>query len=591
MTLFVKEDLLFAVSDLELVIGQPAITRWQRLETDVTALDLAPGLEARVADPLWLVGRQWQLAELKGEDAGTPIRAAVEGERFPVHFPADAPRGREALAGRDGLIEPVVEAESARAERPAFAAEAGLDFERALRLYGAAASIPAFRARFPFAAPADFDAGVDRAGGRFLALTAGRAIDGGTLGQALQAHRDADGHVTSLPPGLPANSDVLRAATEWLAAWESFVYEPEDGTYWRDSRLEYQFELEAEHAVGRTALVANDYSGGRLDWWSFDLGRTSAAAAEEREPVRQVTLPAPVRFPGMPAERYWEFEDGSVNLAQPTGGPASIAMMLVLEYELVTSNDWFQIPLELEYGWAFRLETFQVTDTFGRPAEIRRASAGPAGWAMFEHTIREAASDPALFVLAPVAVDVLESEPLEEVSLFRDEMANIVWGVERRTPGLTAQPIDRTQQATGAPVLSQRGEGLGEIDASILYRLQSQVPLNWFPFTAEISPSAPPGSVVLSRKDLRRLTLAADGSVAESLSRPEGRILGGGEQGFTVEEREVPRAGVVLTRTFQHARTVDGRRIVWMGRHKRVGHGEGWSNLRFDLADPVKTAL
>ena len=40
-----------------------------------------------------------------------------------------------------------------------------------------------------------------------------------------------------------------------------------------------------------------------------------------------------------------------------------------------------------------------------------------------------------VFVLPPVVPHVLESEPLEEVALFRDEMANLVWGVERVVQG------------------------------------------------------------------------------------------------------------------------------------------------------------
>ncbi len=36
-----------------------------------------------------------------------------------------------------------------------------------------------------------------------------------------------------------------------------------------------------------------------------------------------------------------------------------------------------------------------------------------------------------VFIIPPVIQHVVESDPLEEVALFRDEMANLVWGVER----------------------------------------------------------------------------------------------------------------------------------------------------------------
>jgi hypothetical protein len=49
-----------------------------------------------------------------------------------------------------------------------------------------------------------------------------------------------------------------------------------------------------------------------------------------------------------------------------------------------------------------------------------------------------------------------------------------------------------------------------------------------------------------------------------------------------LEEEEVPREGIVVRRTYQYARTPDGRAFLWAGRSKRPGRGEGASGLRFD---------
>src|SRR4051794_3080802 len=46
---------------------------WTRLEPQSVTGDPRPGLEARVHDPLWLLCRQWQLGELEGDDAGSPL--------------------------------------------------------------------------------------------------------------------------------------------------------------------------------------------------------------------------------------------------------------------------------------------------------------------------------------------------------------------------------------------------------------------------------------------------------------------------------------------------------------------------------------
>lgn len=47
-------------------------TYFLRLEPRSTSDSLEPGLAARVGDPLWLLGRQWQLGELLADDAGSP---------------------------------------------------------------------------------------------------------------------------------------------------------------------------------------------------------------------------------------------------------------------------------------------------------------------------------------------------------------------------------------------------------------------------------------------------------------------------------------------------------------------------------------
>jgi hypothetical protein len=54
-----------------------------------------------------------------------------------------------------------------------------------------------------------------------------------------------------------------------------------------------------------------------------------------------------------------------------------------------------------------------------------------------------------------------------------------------------------------------------------------------------------------------------------------------------IEEEEVPRSGTDVVRTFQLARWFDGRYLLWSGRHRRTGRGEGSSGLRFDAVGPA----
>ena len=59
-------------------------TTWHRLEPRVRGQDPAAGLRAAVHDPLWLLGRQWQVGELLGEDAAFPVSVLVETVEQPL---------------------------------------------------------------------------------------------------------------------------------------------------------------------------------------------------------------------------------------------------------------------------------------------------------------------------------------------------------------------------------------------------------------------------------------------------------------------------------------------------------------------------
>lgn len=109
-------------------------------------------------------------------------------------------------------------------------------------------------------------------------------------------------------------------------------------------------------------------------------------------------------------------------------------------------------------------------------------------------------------------------------------------------------------------------------------RLSTRVPDYWIPLL--------PVKVDKNRPDirLRRGRLLADRSGEPVAPEPQGRLPEPGRQ-LDLFEEEVPCSGVRVTRAYQYTRWTDGSTHLWLGRRKIPGRGEGWSGLRFDIAE------
>jgi len=55
---------------------------------------------------------------------------------------------------------------------------------------------------------------------------------------------------------------------------------------------------------------------------------------------------------------------------------------------------------------------------------------------------------------------------------------------------------------------------------------------------------------------------------------------------YFLHEEEVPRAGAIVSQSYQRTRWTNGRVIVWLGARKQAGRGEGSSGLAFDRIVP-----
>src|SRR5260370_9479723 len=82
-----SERTQFIVPNLAAAVEErlfPTVTAWNRLEGRPRTANFNRALKAEVHDALWMLTRQWQLAEFKGDDAGSPISAKIPMTTSPL---------------------------------------------------------------------------------------------------------------------------------------------------------------------------------------------------------------------------------------------------------------------------------------------------------------------------------------------------------------------------------------------------------------------------------------------------------------------------------------------------------------------------
>jgi hypothetical protein len=546
----------------------PSITIWNRVEPRCRAVDLNQGLEARTHDPLWMLARQWQVGEFEARDAGSPIVANIQATVSPLDRCSIGGQPAQPYDTRQP-IEAMVERETVWPSRAADdlrqTAEAGLNFAR---LLNALTLPPAILTAYLNQYPLD--------GGSLLPAVTGRVIDAVKLRADLIAAGDA------LPPqpAIPAtlHDAILKVTRDWLAWLGSAVSEPPAGSSgWSQDRMEYQVAMGSTGDAG--SWVAREYDGDSIDWYTFEHSNDAlgGAASAQTATISRKMLVKPVRFKGMPARRFWEMEDGSVNIGALSAAAEDLGRLLLREFALIYGNDWFDFPFSVPVGSVVSIQSLTVVDTFGVSTTIPHYSAvGAPNWRIFEaFQIQPPAGaapvpPPHVLWVTPGAVAPMDGAPIEDVLLLRDELANMVWGIERTVMGAAGEPQDRALAwRTNAPPPPQPSDR----DGTVFYRLGSSVPNYWVPFmpveTADGSPL-----------ELRRGRLP--GPVGTTAA--QGRLLTG-QDVPTIALNEVPREGVHLLRRFRCARGPDGSVYLWVGRSRNTGRGEGRSGLRFDYIE------
>ena len=282
-----------------------------------------------------------------------------------------------------------------------------------------------------------------------------------------------------------------------------------------------------------------------------------------------------------------------------------------MEFALIHAPDWYIIPQPMEVGSISHIENFRVTDSFGDETLIE-----PAGQTKKEISIVDMSSQPwntwSMFLLSrkyknsngntntryfflPPSVDnIISSPPIEEIRFLRDEIANMVWAVERKYRTLAGEPISGYDHSTWRQrkKLEEKHDHEKKeesaTDNTIKYTLMtSTVPWNWIPFIpvhADKFSSEADDETHYTQIELQRAAMISNiaGGVEAFRIYPNSRLLNEVQTRCYIDESEVPRSGIILWENYQRALWSNGKVFLWIGRKKSVGSGEGSSGLRFD---------
>ena len=609
---------------------------WNRLESRPRHAEFDKVLEAGVYDALWMLTRQWQFGEFQGEDTGSAIFSKIYMKTTAITQIKTANGTAQPFDDSIPLEERIenmpYKLDFKSKTDAAYVFLRSIDHAAENHSMSATNSSKFYRDHliqlFPFSKIEDVQAGdsndtiINKVKSlsnenyvNMVNASVGRYFDGFALYQGILINQA--NVVNNLILGNGDNSLILDAIQAYVS-WFMNTYDFNDITSsaWLPSKLEYQFDcaLPGEDK-NNIILSADQYYSGDLDWFSFDVynkpaepidGLSGAASDDDMLNVKDQLLsviPVEAKFAGAPNSRWWQFENGKVDLGNINAQTTDLPKLIFTEYALMYNTDWLLVPYRVPVGTFCEIKGIVVTDVFGQQFFIKSATQGLtnnwAGWGMYNLStlnpdgVRNTPTDTRLLVL-PNVVKNLESEPNEEVYFVRDEMTNSVWAIESSLPDELGSTLDGNNNSRAfTDELHQLDTTTvandTDVNAMFRYTLANTVPENWIPFIP-VHTDDKNRQIKLQRASMPRLFNNEFTHV-----RPVTQLLREGledndtqTKAYFINEEEVPRAGVQLSATFQRTRWYNGSVVNWYGYRKQVGRGEGSSGLAYDKVDAVK---
>ena len=595
------------------------------LETRTRQGDITDALRFRIYDPLWMLSRQWQMGEFRGNDAGTAMTVScdVRQTKFSSFTTKDKEEPLEPIVESvDREVTPLVRVESAMYFLDILSDKVPdekeydkivkwirgnshftLDWDKMKDFTDGSIQVNEVK---------EFTASCNTRLMKFIKSFRGKVFDGFELFCYLNTVNDP----------APVPKSVSDQFTTWF---ERRYYSLRHSNNWDTQSMKYGFEA---HTNARS-FVVEDYGGGRVSWYTFDAEGTSDCNDDHGQVTRLYPLPSLATYASAPNKRLWEFEDRKVFMGNATGMQAK-GNVAFMEFATMYGNDWMLCPIETQVGRYIELSDITVSDSFGIKRKIsRRAGEDDRGavtfgqkWQMFTNAPEERSSPSSKpangFLFPPTLPRTLEGEPIEEISFLRDEMANMVWGVEERIDDGCGSSIDATrlaadvgqfvedsyeaeaEKARFSVDVTPDGRALMTSDkkADYKYTLMTSVPFNWIPFVPQhIKDPAQKDeySVFLGGREiaLRRGKMPCyfNGEYRpvrplSSVLKPEFMVRKSdgkkGEKPLFIDEEQVQGVGTRIVKNCQRARWIGGETYTWMGYSKEIKNTQGTSGLEYD---------
>lgn len=602
----------------------PSLQSFVLLELEAKSREL--DLKQSVHDALWTLSTQWKLKEFEGEDVGSTIYTKVDYEHSRLTR-YKAPNGSVIPYDQNKPMEAQVEQlpiEFNLSQR----LQLGKYWKRLLKAEGIDSYYSLFVTSFAFTSANGYHEESSSTGTSFRSSVSGRSLDGAQLYDYIVDNSSTGATLSdyvgsgTIPSG--DHSKVQSCITAFQAYVTRLYQLPSSSgdASWESKKLEYAFETATSDTPtgNQTVFKTSEYHGGALDWYSLNTqpGTTLTEAGgvtiddDVQERVKRSVIPTEISFPGVRPRRIWQFQEGSISFRSLKPSLSGVVSMMAKQFLTGYSNDWSLMPLTLPVGSITEIKSIIARDVFGDDIYLSgllpESVSGDTGWSAFKvNTINDAYTwDERLFI-PPIVARSQEGQGFERVNLFRDQVANLVWGVEERVSDEIGGSIDGKDAAlelrnylsgvysdsstTPLPDRPQNPNN-SKYQASFRYEAMSKVAENWVPFVPQkVTPSVE--RLVFRRATLPRVMDGKDIDYTNGANyvHPRTSLLREGldlatPTTYDINDEEIPRSGTILEKHYQRCRWVDGQVYLWLSAKRTNGRGENLSGHGFDRLKP-----